>query len=819
MKKTSSVRKNKRTVVSKKVLFGITETSLSKKVIEQTKPILSMEPVFYLTAGLVLLIFAFLTGTTNARWYIPIDWELPQVNFGICLAMGFFVLIFGFWYTKAEVAAKDISPIISWVLLGSFLTIAAGIRLYHMNIPIGLWWWDQQIGVACEQADAFSHHVSLMSEAGDRPPAFALIATFIISQFHHLSAPEVLRISSTFYEILTMIIYYLLGREVGGRRIGLLLVAIAVISREMLFKAFSGFDAAGPFFTSIAILGLLRLLHKPSLWRFIQWGILSAAGLYATPAHRPWLLFVLIYVPVWVLFQSQERRWGLWHYGVVILGPAVWLLWFLRAGGLIPANSFLAAASSNSIYWVVAFLALLCAMRIAIGFKKIEGSGRFTLGLALGLLVMAGMFYPFSINPLFSQRTGEIIDLKPLLNPLAFIHFLWNQGSILFQNFFIDGQDRPTVGPDHVTFFSLHATIFIFLGFAWTIVKPTKEKILILLSVIPGYLPWIVTTGAHTARIMAVIPPMLLIGSIGLERFWSVFANRVSPLTKVLGFLLLFVFWIWSGIANFQALWAWQEIPGDSVIIVRQAVEETKQNRVYIAPSNCAYQFMDMLTGENNIYRLSEKNAISITSDEKKPSVVVICAAEDQIHAEILRKQFPKAEWDPVTDRPPSHLGIPYLWKVRIPSEEISRDSRKIIFVQPVPADSWTRKFYESQYGMGEGIIMAEDRVLSPHAAFPSDIPGYVTTRFEKKLNAENSGTYVFSIETRQWARLTLVINGMKKEIFDLSPASGKEEKKIRKSIYLEKGLYQVEFCCAPLDAREVPQVVVQTASGSRIEW
>lgn len=777
-----------------------------------------------MSSGFVFLITAFLIGSSNAQWYLPREAAFPFINSFLCFVTGVFLLFLGFRITARYPSDSDHSFPWNgfWLLL--CLAGAVFLRLYHMDVLFGGWWADQAREMACGWDSFINGHIPFVYDWGSRPSFPTCFEITLFRFFPHLTGPQTLKLSATLIDLLSLTTFYFLGREVGGKRTGLFMAAMGMISREMLDKLFLCFDI--PIFAwvvSLSLLVLFRLIHKPTFWRFIQWGVVTVFGLYAYNAYRPWVSFLLVTVCLWILSHPQERKWGFWGYGAV-LGPMfAGLIWFLRVGRLITENSFFGSAKNDWFCWVLLIWGLVSMGRIAKEYKK-RGYGRLFLGFGLGMASAAVTFYPFSITPEFAKRTNEIIDLKPMFHPAEFFSLCSRWVAELVNVLFVEGRDFSSVGPDHQTFFSLHAIVLIFLGLTFLAAKPSRGKLWLLLAAIPGVLPYVLVINSHTGRLMGLIPPMYLLASLGLNRFWEIFSQKSVPsILRVLGIAFLGFFWVWGGWANFRSVWAWSDMNGSVVNIYRRALSERGNGRVYLAKDEC-YSFfydLDTLIEHQDIYRFCPFNPIYLQPEEKTPDVIVFCN-NDKKNIDLLRSNYPRAQWTQILDRPPqANLPFYFCWKVHIPGDQIDPDSRKLFFTRPMPPNAWKRKFYLTDYGIASGVIFFEDAVTNLETVFrPKEATWLISVSLsvmaERKFKVEIPGPYVFSIKTTQPFQLSLE-NGREYEIFNRNAFLRKNPKHSR-TIRLEKGTYQVRYGVLPI-GDFIPPLTVRYPDGSISQW
>lgn len=179
-----------------------------------------------------------------------------------------------------------------------------------------------------------------------------------------------------------------------------------------------------------------------------------------------------------------------------------------------------------------------------------------------------------------------------------------------------------------------------------------------------------------------------------------------------------------------------------------------------------------------------------------------------------LRHDFPKAVWE-TNPFYPGRNDPKALIRVFIPSDQLSEDSGRVLFIQRAEDARWTRNYY-SENGMGRGVILTQDRTAQIISPVPPDVqrnsfwpyPGSVfSSKISGTFDAGEQGRYVFSTETEN--QIDFWVDGSL-----LFSSHTNRKKKFKKGINLDKGSHQVLLITHHDGQVQMPKIDVSTPNG-----
>jgi hypothetical protein len=276
---------------------------------EFRKDNLRVRPVA-LIAGLALALGAFLTSTNN---------RFTWLNFGLLL-LALASLVFAFWQPGPSPGPnrRALSRVdqLAWALLVlTILTIAAWFRFARLDQVPGEMNSDHAekimdiIRLLSGQA-----HIFFPNNGGREALQFYLAAGAVKFGGASLSFMTLKSISAL-AGFLALPFFYLLGKEIGNRRVGLLALAFAGVAYWP--NVVSRLGLRLPFyilFTAMALFFLLRGLRLNRRNDFIWLGLTLGLSLYGYSADRILPLVILVGVVLYLLHNRQpgEREQIFW---------------------------------------------------------------------------------------------------------------------------------------------------------------------------------------------------------------------------------------------------------------------------------------------------------------------------------------------------------------------------------------------------------------------------------------------------------------------------------------------------------------------------
>ncbi len=158
--------------------------------------------------------------------------------------------------------------------------------------------------------------------------------------------------------------------------------------------------------SAAATLFFLRLLKKPDLVHFLEWGAALGFGAYAYVPFRPWVPVFLGGAWLWVLSDAKERKADPYR---IVLGPGLLAAWAFL---FIYKNSFL-PETSRWVRFLAGPGALIVGLALALSYVKLflaEKDKGFSklFGWATGALLTALIMAPFYLHPHYSEHVADI---------------------------------------------------------------------------------------------------------------------------------------------------------------------------------------------------------------------------------------------------------------------------------------------------------------------------------------------------------------------------------------------------------------------------
>lgn len=220
-----------------------------------------------------------------------------------------------------------------WVALLAIVALAAALRLYRLDeIPGELTldqiskFWDVRDVVLGKRAPIFFE-----ANQGRESMFFYLIA--LVSQFTGLSFMAI-KLTSALVGITTVPALYLLGREIGGREMGLVAATLLAVSKWHILLSRIGYRVVlTPLFVILVLLFLARALRRGHLVDYGWTGVMLGLGTY-TYKSFPFALPAALSGTL--LYALRHRRPAVTGTGIMLL---LTILVFIP-NGVYAANSW-----------------------------------------------------------------------------------------------------------------------------------------------------------------------------------------------------------------------------------------------------------------------------------------------------------------------------------------------------------------------------------------------------------------------------------------------------------------------------------------------
>jgi hypothetical protein len=715
----------------------------------------------------------------------------------------------------AEESQWDLKPATSRVLFWIFIGLGAALRLNHPEQPANFFWDDHFIVTSdIRNIIDFNEH-PLLFPSGWREPFFPYLTAFLWLFNFHATGVFIVLLSSTLIDLAALWAFYLTGKEIGGRRMGIVLLAMAAICKAMITVCKFGYGCDTTVLAcAVALLFFFRLLKKPDLSHFIQWGLSLGFGAYCYVPFRVWTPVLLGIVWLWVFSDPKERQKNIYRWGLGVGLITAWAFLFLYK------NYFL-TQDNPLVRFLVGWpgLALVAAglgfCYYQVGRQGIKGEGSKLFGWATGALLTALIMAPVLLHPHYSEHTSDISVFSKKFSPepgQGWRNFLEN---IRYSQGLMFGREgdvarMPALGD---CFFDFYTAACGLLGLAYFVARPTLNKFWVLVLYVVSLVPFILSNAPHSFRLVALTAPLLLVGAWGLGRLWLGFIQVGSRAGGIVCAVLLLAFCGWEVDRNSRLIHDWLLQEGPDTLIGDQANAELPHFRVYVANLHPGFYTngLDILSDQKEIFRVNDSNSIDLLPDEKGKDLAILVAGQDLAHQKAIESEFPGLPWHERKMWNQQPQEIPFLKWMEVPFDLIPQGDKGLFHVQRLSAWSWKRRCY-SRYGLGRGFILYEDRVTH----WNDNLPPYDTIDWNNSMRVEGdwnvvaAGSYAFSIRTGN--AMWFEVDG--KKIIQNKPSDGNRLQST--TMDLTAGPHRVELVTAFASEHLVPSVMVKGPGASQ---
>src|SRR5581483_1221722 len=167
----------------------------------------------------------------------------------------------------------DIPPLAGKIGFWVLMAVGAYMRLENYVKPVGCFWDDNYIHTSDIRNILDYDEHPLLFPSGWREPLFPYLTAFLWLFSPKTSGVIMVLISNTVMDMALLWICYLLGKEVGGRRMGLILLAMAAVSKPLIEYCKLGYATnTTPLACVLVLLFFLRFMKKPDWLHFMEWG-------------------------------------------------------------------------------------------------------------------------------------------------------------------------------------------------------------------------------------------------------------------------------------------------------------------------------------------------------------------------------------------------------------------------------------------------------------------------------------------------------------------------------------------------------------------
>ncbi len=743
----------------------------------------------------------------------PPDNLFARLPGGLLVTVGFIALIVFFrLIPPVQEGEWDIPVWAARTGFWFFMAVGAFFRLENPNQPVGFF-WDDHYTIDSDIRNMLDFHkFYFLFPVGWREALFPYLSALLWVPFPKAPGLIIVLWSSVIIDLTALWLFYLLGKEIGGRRMGLLLLAMGSICKTMIMvtKFEYGNDTA-VLASAAATLFFIRLLKKPDMTHFLEWGAALGFGAFAYVPFRPWVPVFLGGAWLWVFSDPKERKFGPYR---LVLGPGLLVAWAFL---FIYKNSFLPETSG----WV-RFLsgpgAILAALALAGSYAKVfleEKEKGFSklFGWATGALLTALIMAPFYLHPHYSEHVADISAFSSkFTEPGQGWAKVIGNTSFTFKLLFgqVDHVSRmPAIGDSLYEFMVAACAL---LGAAYFIARPRWLSAFIVSLFFVSTVAGILSNGPHSFRYVICDLPLLLTGAWGVNRLWlALLQTRSGKWVNGLFVGVILLGLGWEAGQNHKLVWEWIAQEAQNTIVWDQARKEMPDHRVYIVEHNPGFYAacaMEVLADGADLFQTTDSNSIDLTPDEKGKDLAVFVAGRDVESQKKIEQEFPGIQWQKKSYYLQGEGDIPYMWWTEIPFNRIPQDEKAFFHVRRVSLQTWKRRCY-GYYGLGRGLILYEDRAARWNDSLPPRqfIDWNNSMRVEGDWNVQTPGEYKLELHTGDVFRFFL--DG--KKVLEMKP----DESQVKtREVSLAAGLHHVELVTAFAAEHQVPLIMV-TAPGA----
>ncbi|HVZ80833.1 MAG TPA: glycosyltransferase family 39 protein [bacterium] len=728
--------------------------------------------------------------TDRFNWLGP-SRVLPGPFWPFLLLLGAGLAWRGFRGLSLDEIRGDLSRSLAYPVLFSILTLAGFLRFVRADQAYLAYWNDPANFVGFADYIAEFHRWMIIYPGGATEPLFPDVAGLIWWLFPGLKALFVMRLAANLISLTALWVFYRLGREVTGKRYGgLIMAGLGAVSKPLLLHDLSAQNAQTLILSvSLYLWFQVRVLKKPDLRHFLQWGTVLAFGLYTYNAIRPWYFFLMVATLAWILWTvyrspgrpSRPVRWkpvphlewsDLWLRKGPAWLPEAFLVFFVAFYFLFYLDHVLSLFHDNlpSRIWGgsmggwVLWQALLgpVFLQAARSFPGLRGR---LYAWAAGALVAGILSHPLALHTEAAARIANNSLLPKDAGGWLSIGFYSGTFQRLLnavRGLFLGMSDRADMNVVGDPVLDFHAAVLVLLGLVWVLSRPGWLKVFFVLTVPVSVVPFLFTNDPHGAKLLGAVMPLLLVASWALTGWLGTYWAK--PRRPVLGALILLVFlgfWGWEARATYVRVFDkwWSDVVNDDLRVGTEVDKLLPAARVYLVPApESPYRFFDaaaqaVLHDGHPTYLFQEHNLIPIRSGEVRPDVGVVLSGFSKKTIERLRRDFPRSEWTPGWQYyQKSRKETPFLYRVRIKASDIPERPGKAFQFLPVHDTDWVRSVYKDRLGMRQGVVFFQDVApgLNPPPAGAKDWP----VSGEGFWTAPADGEYTLSVNCPEWVKI-----------------------------------------------------------------
>lgn len=730
------------------------------------------------------------------------------------LLAGFAALVY-MWkqVPETDLSRNDISPWLARFLFWFFIVLGGYLRLFDIFHVGSSVWADHYVHTSDIRSLVDFQWRPLLFPQGQREPLFPYFTAMLWHFWPTMTGLGIMQISNALIDLSALWVFYLLGKEVGGRRMGLLLMGIGTISKLMIetTKDQVGADTC-VVGGVVALLFTFRFLKKTDMKHAIEWGIALGFGAYTYVPMRPWMPAILGLVWLWILSDKKEKHFEPYR---LILGPGVLLSWaflFIYKNGFIDSDHVWVRVLAHPVVGAVCILIAIYGYYEGYRVEHKKGFSKL-YKWAVAAAVIRLILLPLYQSPDYANHVAAISVISSLFYSSAnqsLNSLLMNLRDLLPLFFGPRGFPMcfPSSGDSMYCFFETSLAV---LGLSYFIARPSLEKIYVIILFFVGWVPGVLSNAPYPLRYLTSDVTLFLAGAWGLNRLW-VAAFQVKDTKKVNALVAVIVLacGVWQLSVNFNLYQKWMALPGPNPLLDNLVQEELPTHRVYLVYYyNDSFWTIcqDLLCDQRQVYRAlqDETNEIDLPEGEKGKDLAVFVYAKDAKMQQVMEKEFPGIPWKKTKIYFSNPQGEDFAYCMEIPFEKIPRDPKAFFHVRYVAPTTWLRRYYGS-FGLARGFIRYEDRVTrwNEPVMFKENDVTNGSQRITGDIQIPADGNYVFTLSTSNVYQFYL--DG--KKIFDVQRYD--RHPGGRATVHLSAGPHQVEVTNACTVNQGIAPIMIQ---------
>jgi len=746
-----------------------------------------------LAAGF-LLMAAFWAFRPPFHFLLPGLEPVPGFPAVAAAGAGFLLVVAAFRLMGRGRDPKDLSTGAARAWLAVFLLLGAWLRLHRFQEFHPTWGWDPFWEIIETLNTIELGENALLFHVGSREPFFTYVLALLWRLLPSASPYVIANVGSALIDLAAVGVLYLVGSELGSRRLGLVMAALSAVSKPMIIMTIACTRGVSTTLAAaLVLLFSLRVLKEPRLGRFLAWGAVLGGAAYTYTGIRPLLLFTALSVLAAVAFSGPSRKAG-WPAAVLALTGGGWL-----TAEFIKRNAF-AGPSTPGVGFLFggAFLGAALAAAVAAGFilSRREGdrSAPALRGWAVGTTLACLIVLPLAMHPLFANHVMN--SSQSLRGSLSGGWAVLASGlERTWTHLFTGGWllDREDMNILRDTFLDLLSIPALLLGLAALLARPDRRGVWLLLTAAAGFFPYAFSDDPHSVRLLSGVPAAFALAALAIDRLLAGIRSALPGPWAGRGIAAL-------GLAGVLATGAivdsriWGEFARQAdrnVEIDRLLQAEPRDRRVFFAPAGdffLMHQFAVQRSGGRPAYLMKAANPIHLAPGEEVPGVVVYASLSGDFGDEEARLGRIRRAYPDLPCRTIELRNGKALCRMEIPASRLNEGSGLFHF-RRTGSPGWRRVFPAWNFGLARGnLVSREDIVSAPDAPLPPDVEGQ-QCRIMGAISLAKGGKVSFLVDSGDIIRLEVA----GRRVLDHLPRPGGKTR-AEGSIRLPPGVHPLLF-------------------------